>query len=72
MTFVDEMRSVAMKLHTKDQAREGQKEPDHQSPPLSKWEPSIDGYIRFYVDTLIVFRTLESIVSSSTACESTF
>lgn len=67
MEFVDEMRGMAMKLHTKDQAREGQKEPD-QSPPLSKWEPSMEGYLRFYVDSLVVFRTLESIVHNFPAC----
>ncbi|CAM8979761.1 unnamed protein product [Rhodiola kirilowii] len=62
--FVDEMRSVAMKLHTRDQAREGEKEPD-QSPPLAKWEPSIEGYLNFYVDSLMVFQTLESIVEKA-------
>lgn len=68
MGFVDEMRGVAMKLHSKDHAREGQKEPD-QSPPLSKWEPSIEGYLRFYIDSLYVFRTLEFIVNTFPACE---
>uniref|UniRef100_A0A7N0TCW2 heme oxygenase (biliverdin-producing) n=1 Tax=Kalanchoe fedtschenkoi TaxID=63787 RepID=A0A7N0TCW2_KALFE len=62
--FVDEMRAVAMKLHTRDQAREGEKEPD-QSPPLSKWEPSIGGYLKFYADSMIVFQTLESIVQTA-------
>ncbi|RLM55132.1 heme oxygenase 1, chloroplastic-like [Panicum miliaceum] len=58
--FVEEMRAVAMKLHTKDQAREGEKEP--QAPPVAKWEPSVQGYLRFLVDSRLVFQTLEDIV----------
>ncbi|CAL5048539.1 unnamed protein product [Urochloa decumbens] len=58
--FVEEMRAVAMKLHTKDQAREGEKEP--QAPPVAKWEPSVEGYLRFLVDSRLVFKTLEDIV----------
>ncbi|KAD6454633.1 hypothetical protein E3N88_09339 [Mikania micrantha] len=46
--FVEEMRFVAMKLHTKDQAKEGEKEA--QEKPLPKWEPTIDGYLKFLVD----------------------
>ncbi|XP_062178785.1 heme oxygenase 1, chloroplastic-like [Phragmites australis] len=58
--FVEEMRAVAMRLHTKDQAREGEKEP--QAPPVAKWEPSVEGYLRFLVDSRLVFQTLEDIV----------
>ncbi|GJN38767.1 hypothetical protein PR202_gb27838 [Eleusine coracana subsp. coracana] len=58
--FVEEMRAVAMRLHTKDQAREGEKEP--QAPPVAKWEPSVEGYLRFLVDSRLVFQTLEEIV----------
>ena len=58
--FVEEMRAVAMKLHTKDQAREGEKEPE--APPVAKWEPSVEGYLRFLVDSKLVFQTLEDIV----------
>ncbi|KAJ8459849.1 hypothetical protein OPV22_032775 [Ensete ventricosum] len=61
--FVDEMRAVAMKLHTRDQAKEGEKEPD--SPPVSKWAPSIDGYLRFLVDNKLVYDTLETIVQKA-------
>nr|GEU52830.1 putative reverse transcriptase domain-containing protein [Tanacetum cinerariifolium] len=45
--FVDEMRVVAMKMHTKDQSKEGQKEAKATSWP--KWEPAIDGYLEFLV-----------------------
>ncbi|XP_062229168.1 heme oxygenase 1, chloroplastic-like [Phragmites australis] len=58
--FVEEMRAVAMRLHTKDQAREGEKEP--QAPPVAKWEPSVDGYLRFLVDSRLVFQKLEAVV----------
>ncbi|KAK9073802.1 hypothetical protein SSX86_006396 [Deinandra increscens subsp. villosa] len=58
--FVEEMRFVAMKLHTKDQAKEGEKEA--QEKPLPKWEPTIDGYLKFLVDSKLVYDTLEKIV----------
>lgn len=62
--FVEEMRFVAMKLHTKDQAKEGEKQADVQ--PVAKWEPTITGYIRFLVDSKKVYDTLESIVAKAT------
>ncbi|KAG8094706.1 hypothetical protein GUJ93_ZPchr0012g20754 [Zizania palustris] len=58
--FVEEMRAVAMRLHTKDQANEGEKEPE--APPVSMWEPSVEGYLRFLVDSKVVFQMLEAIV----------
>nr|DAD44913.1 TPA_asm: hypothetical protein HUJ06_003143 [Nelumbo nucifera] len=61
--FVEEMRFVAMKLHTKDQAKEGEKEPEGK--PIAKWEPSIEGYLRFLVDSKFVYDTLESIVQKA-------
>lgn len=61
--FVDEMRAVAMKLHTKDQAKEGEKKPE--SPPVAKWEPSINGYLRFLMDSKLVYDTLEAIVQKA-------
>ncbi|KAJ3701221.1 hypothetical protein LUZ61_004926 [Rhynchospora tenuis] len=61
--FVDEMRAVAMKLHTRDQAREGEKEPE--GPPVVKWEPTINGYLRFLVDSKLVYDTLEAIVEKA-------
>ncbi|KAL3532333.1 hypothetical protein ACH5RR_005854 [Cinchona calisaya] len=63
--FVEEMRFVAMKLHTKDQAKEGEKEP--QGPPVAKWEPSIEGYLNFLVDSKLVYDTLEKIVNSKSS-----
>ncbi|XP_042060901.1 heme oxygenase 1, chloroplastic-like [Salvia splendens] len=61
--FVEEMRFVAMKLHTKDQAKEGEKEPQGQ--PLARWEPSVEGYLRFLVDSKLVYDTLERIVDKA-------
>ncbi|KAM0933309.1 putative Heme oxygenase (biliverdin-producing) [Dioscorea sansibarensis] len=61
--FVDEMRAVAMRLHTRDQAKEGQKEPQGQ--PVAKWEPTIEGYLKFLVDSKLVYDTLDSILSKA-------
>ncbi|KAF5725824.1 heme oxygenase 1 chloroplastic-like [Tripterygium wilfordii] len=64
--FVEEMRFVAMKLHTRDQAKEGEKETrEPQERPVSKWEPSIEGYLRFLVDSKLVYHTLEEIVEKA-------
>ncbi|KAG6539152.1 hypothetical protein ZIOFF_004305 [Zingiber officinale] len=52
-----------MKLHTKDQAKEGEKE--SKSPPVAKWEPSIEGYLYFLVDSKIVYDTLEMIIQKA-------
>ncbi|GKB08399.1 heme oxygenase 1, chloroplastic-like protein [Tanacetum coccineum] len=61
--FVEEMRFVAMKLHTKDQAKDGEKEANKT--PLPKWEPSIEGYLKFLVDSKLVYDTLEKIVDKA-------
>ncbi|KAG8381762.1 hypothetical protein BUALT_Bualt05G0006300 [Buddleja alternifolia] len=61
--FVEEMRYVAMKLHDRDQAKEGEKEP--QSQPVAKWEPNIEGYLKFLVDSKLVYDTLERIVDNA-------
>lgn len=61
--FVEEMRFVAMKLHTKDQAKEGEKEP--QDKPVAKWEPAVEGYLKFLVDSKLVYDTLEGIVDKA-------
>lgn len=64
--FVEEMRAVAMKLHTREQAREGEKEakgPEEKSP--TQWEPTIEGYLKFLVDSKLVYDTLERIVEEA-------
>ncbi|XVF48094.1 hypothetical protein PTKIN_Ptkin03bG0163700 [Pterospermum kingtungense] len=64
--FVEEMRFVAMKLHTRDQAKEGEKEvkqPEERA--VRQWEPSIDGYLKFLVDSKLVYDTLEGIIDKA-------
>lgn len=61
--FVEEMRFVAMKLHTKDQAKEGEKEPQGQ--PIARWDPKVEGYLKFLVDSKLVYDTLERIVEKA-------
>jgi len=64
--FVEEMRFVAMKLHTKDQAKEGEKEvKEPEERPVAKWAPTIDGYLGFLVDSKLVYDTLEGIVQEA-------
>ncbi len=52
-----------MKLHTRDQAKEGEKEvPEPEERAVTKWEPTVEGYLRFLVDSKVVYDTLEKIV----------
>ncbi|TQD93445.1 hypothetical protein C1H46_020964 [Malus baccata] len=70
--FVEEMRFVAMKLHTRDQAKEGEKEvKEPQEGLVAKWEPTVDGYLKFLVDSELVYDTLEEIVEKASfpSCE---
>ncbi|KAF7112072.1 unnamed protein product [Triticum aestivum] len=60
-TFVEEMRATAMRLHTKDQAGEGEKE--LKGPSLHEQEPNLEAYLRFLVDSKLIFQTLENIVN---------
>ncbi|KAL6221245.1 hypothetical protein ACLB2K_008997 [Fragaria x ananassa] len=61
--FVEEMRFVAMKLHTRDQAKEGEKEvKEPQEKEVAKWDPTVQGYLKFLVDSKLVYDTLEGIV----------
>ena len=70
--FVEEMRFVAMKLHTREQAKEGEKEvKEPEERPVTKWEPTIEGYLRFLVDSKLVYDTLEKIIDDAVypSCE---
>ncbi|KAL1197926.1 Heme oxygenase 1 [Cardamine amara subsp. amara] len=65
--FVEEMRFIAMRLHTKEQAKEGEKvtkAPEER--PVAKWEPTVEGYLNFLVDSKLVYDTLERIIQDST------
>ena len=58
-----EMRRVAMKLHTRDQApKEGQKE--NKGKKFSEWTPSRAGYLQFLVDSRAVYTTFDEVVAS--------
>ncbi|CAI7829630.1 unnamed protein product [Closterium sp. NIES-54] len=61
--FIEEMRIRAMKLHTKDQAKEGEEETKER--PLAKWEPTKEGLVQFLVDSKAVFDAMESVVRDS-------
>eukprot|EP00475_Leptophrys_vorax_P025116 TRINITY_DN3506_c0_g1_i1.p2 TRINITY_DN3506_c0_g1~~TRINITY_DN3506_c0_g1_i1.p2 ORF type:complete len:283 (+),score=19.83 TRINITY_DN3506_c0_g1_i1:122-970(+) len=58
--FIEEMRIRAMKLHTKDQAKDGEKETKEK--PMGQWQPTKAGFVQFLVDSKAVFDTLEDIV----------
>lgn len=58
--FVMEMRKVAMKLHTKEQApKEGERKPP---PKMPKWNPTKEGYLQFLVESKAVYDCLETIM----------
>ncbi|EIE20258.1 heme oxygenase-like protein [Coccomyxa subellipsoidea C-169] len=62
--FVEEMRFVAMKLHTRDQApKEGQQESAEKA--WKAWEPTRVGYLRFLAESKEVYETLENIVAEA-------
>ncbi|CAL5228825.1 g12026 [Coccomyxa viridis] len=62
--FVEEMRFVAMRLHTRDQApKEGEREAAEQA--WKQWQPSREGYLRFLTESKEVYETLEGIVAEA-------
>lgn len=59
--FVEEMRFVAMRLHTKDQApSEGEQE--QSAIPIDQWLPSHGEFMQFLVDSLEVYRYFEEVL----------
>jgi heme oxygenase (biliverdin-producing, ferredoxin) len=59
-----EMRGVAMKLHTRDQApAEGEKETP-KGKKFSEWSPSRKGYLQFLVDSQAVYGAFDAAVRS--------
>jgi len=58
-----EMRSAAMKLHTRDQApREGEQPAQR---PVQTWQPGRADYLQFLVDSREVYSALEDIVTNT-------
>merc|ERR1740136_283155 len=58
-----EMRSAAMKLHTRDQSPKEGEQPAEK--PVAKWEPGRAEYLQFLVDSRHVYQCFEEIVSSN-------
>ncbi|TVU08090.1 hypothetical protein EJB05_41475, partial [Eragrostis curvula] len=58
--FMVEMRAEAMRLHSKDQSREGKVQA--LEPPFATWEPTLEAYVQYLVDSKLVFDTLEAVV----------
>ncbi|KAI3864486.1 hypothetical protein MKX03_003307 [Papaver bracteatum] len=67
MTFVEELRSVAMKLHVKEPPKEGGKKKTMAQILMGAEMPSLDGYVKFLVDSKLVYETLENIISNPTS-----
>ena len=71
--FVEEMRQVAMRLHTREQApREGEKPADAQRAeqrPVARWTPTPEGYLKFLVESLAVYEAMETIVNDEANAE---
>lgn len=64
--FVEEMRKVAMRWHSPQQAKEGKKEAakkEEMSP--KEWRPTSEGYLRFLVESKAVYDALESLLASA-------
>lgn len=58
--FINEMRMVAMKLHTREQApKEGAKEVPKENMP---WAPTREGYLRFLSESKAVYEILERVM----------
>jgi heme oxygenase len=57
-----EMRSAAMKLHTRDQSKEGEQAAEK---PVAKWEPGRAEYLQFLVDSRHVYQCFEDIVAAN-------
>lgn len=58
----DDMRRVAMSLHSRDQAREGKQQ---AQTPFQQWQPARSDYLQFLVDSKHVYAAMESIVAAT-------
>lgn len=57
-----EMRGAAMKLHTRDQSKEGEQKAQK---PVNQWEPQKADYLQFLVDSRTVYSTFEGLVAAT-------
>lgn len=63
--IVQEMRFVAMRL--RDNAGDKEKQEEESSNGGEKtWQPSMEGFLKYLVDSKLVFETIERIVDEST------
>lgn len=66
--FVEEMRRVAMSLHTREQApKEGEKNTDAtkaEQRPVARWAPTVEGYLNFLVESAAVYDAMERVVAA--------
>ncbi|KAL8497981.1 hypothetical protein ACS0TY_021361 [Phlomoides rotata] len=65
--FVEEMRFAALKMHTKEETKEGEREAE--GPPISKWDPKLEGYLKFLVDSKLVYDILETVLDKAVFSE---
>jgi heme oxygenase len=64
--FVDQMRAVAMRLHTPQQSKQGKKKAtEEQEKPVNQWTPTAEGYMKFLVESKAVYDRMESIVAEA-------
>lgn len=69
--FVAEMRVIAMKLHTRDQApREGEQEAS--ALPIDQWYPPKSSFMHFLVDSRAVYSYFETELAVPTASDPMF
>lgn len=56
-----QLRERAMKLHTREQAREGEKEAEKEEEgDVSEWQPTRRGYIQFLIESRAVHEAMEA------------
>ena len=71
--FVEEMRRVAMALHTREQApKEGKKATDDakkEQQPVARWAPTAEGYLAFLIESRAVYRAMEGVVGDDANAE---
>lgn len=58
-TFLDELRGASMRLHSMDQAKEGEQT---SQKPVAQWAPSEAAFVQHLVDSLQVHNALETYI----------
>ncbi|OAY66045.1 putative inactive heme oxygenase 2, chloroplastic, partial [Ananas comosus] len=63
--IVEEMRFVAMRLRTPSPSGEEEEEKGEVDSGEESWRPSVEGFVKYLVDSKLVFDTVERIVDES-------